>query len=137
MTRKKKIAIVFLALTIILAILLLIVALLGVGVKAGKDGIIVDAPFYNLMVATDDIRTIEIYENMNYGEKTGGSGFLGVNTGKYTNIEFGTYIACLHKSNKTCIAVLKSDGFYTVFNLENEEKTVKLYNELLDLYGLN
>ena len=137
MTKKKKIVIVFSALALILAILLVILVLLGVGVKAGKDGIIVDAPFFDATVATEDIRTIELYKNTNYGEKTGGASFLGVNTGKYTNAEFGTYVACLHKSNKTCIAVLKRDGFYTVFNLENEEKTVKLYNELLNLYGLN
>lgn len=137
MTTKKKILIVAVVLALILVILLVSLFLLGVGVKAGKEGIVADAPFFETTINTEDIRKIELYEGISYGEKTGGMSFLGVTTGKCKNAAFGTYVACVHNSNTTCVAVLKSDGFYTVFNLENAEKTIELYEKLLTLYQLN
>ncbi|MBQ8163895.1 MAG: hypothetical protein IJZ93_05995 [Clostridia bacterium] len=138
MKRKKKIIIAAsIAMVAITAILLISLFFLGVGVNASLSEIIVDAPFYDTTIKATEIVKIELYKDINYGMKLDANSFLGVVTGKCKNIEFGTYISCVHKSNTTCIAVLKDDGFYTVFNLENEEKTVELYEKLLTLYRLN
>ncbi len=137
MKRKKKIIIaVAIAMALITAILLVSLFFLGVGVTASKAELTVDAPFFDATINASEIVKIELYQDTVYGTKINATEFLGVMTGSCRNAEFGMYFSCVHKSNTTCIAVLKNDGFYTVFNLENEEKTIELYEKLLTLYQL-
>ncbi len=119
-------------------ILIAVFAFIGSGnVSASLDDEIlhVDAPMVNRSVYYDDIVSVEIREDMNYGSRIGGFGGTSVSSGNFNNSEFGDYTLAVYNNVKYCIVVEPISGKVLVFNRGSAEETQSFYQELLDRIG--
>ena len=82
-------------------------------------------------VPLQDIEELELRDGMSVGERTFGVSNLKVLGGTFTNEEFGRYKLYLYKDVDKVI-IIHTDEKIIAFNLDTEEKTEAVYQELQD-----
>lgn len=101
-----------------------------VEVTCGEKALTIKATYWaDTTVAYEDIDTVELREQVP-GTRIYGFASAKLQQGSFENEEFGLYTRYT-AGNHTCI-VLTVDGEIIVFSGENEEKTLKIYQTLLE-----
>lgn len=102
-----------------------------VNVTCGEDALTIEATYWaDMTIPYEDIETAELREHVP-GTRVYGFGSATLNLGSFENEEFGLYTRYTYGGDDACI-VLKIDGEIVVFSGESDEKTLKIYQTLLD-----
>ena len=119
--------------TIVIAIVVMIAAMGAGHISASltDDSLVIDATLMSKEVDYDDITSVELRDDVDYGTRVGGLSNSKVLTGNFKNDEFGKYKLAVYKSTPTCI-VVHTTGKTVVFNLESDAATEQFYMDLLD-----
>jgi hypothetical protein len=104
----------------------------NVSVSADDGGLHVDAPLVEENISYDNIISIEMREDMDFGSRISGFGGSKVFSGKFSNSEFGDYTLACYKTVKKYIVVERTADRILVLNQDSIEKTLLLYDELLE-----
>ena len=118
------------ALVIACAISSLVV--LGSGsVSANIDdkGLEVSAPFVDEKISYQDIDSVELRNDVDYGSRRAGYAGKNLLSGNFRNDEFGNYKLAIHRSTSECIVVHHSSGIL-LFNLDSSDDTERFYDDL-------
>ncbi len=105
---------------------------LGSGsVSANLDdkGLGVSAPFVDEEISYQDIDSVELRNDVDYGSRRAGYAGKNLLSGNFRNDEFGNYKLAVHRSTDECI-VVHHDGGILVFNLESSDDTKRFYDDL-------
>lgn len=122
----------------ILSIVSVAVVLIGVFFFIGSgsvnatltdDILKVEAPMVGESIQVDDISNVEWRDSFDNGRRVGGFGGTDISSGNFQNDEFGRYTLASYNSVPGHIVVHYSGGVL-VFNLDSEEKTVQMFNDL-------
>lgn len=123
------------ATVIILAAVALISLTVRINVTYTDGGLTAGALFAGkTAVSFEDIDSIELAGDINFGSRRLGIGLPWLLAGKFNNSEFGSYRLYIYKSCKQNIVIHYSEGVL-VFNQKTEDETIKLYNEMIKLYN--
>lgn len=105
---------------------------LGSGsVSASLDdkGLEVSAAFVDEKISYQDIDSVELRNDVDYGSRRAGLADKNLLSGNFRNEEFGNYKLAVHRSTDECIVVHHSDGIL-VFNLDSSDDTERFYDDL-------
>ena len=83
-------------------------------------------------VPYNKVSEIEYRETNINGRRTVGVGIMKINSGTFSNEEFGNYALHVYSSVKPVIVVHHSDNMVLVFNLKTVEETRSAYETLRD-----
>ena len=117
------------------AILVFVAALMFTGnisYSLGEDSFEIEASYHDdLTVKYSEIDSIEYSENTNAGYRTFGFASPRLSMGSFENEEFGDYTRYCYTACRESI-IIRSGERVLVINLDTTEKTLELYNSLLD-----
>lgn len=131
MKRETIIATVFSAFILALVVIaFVIVDNSAITVKLEETGLTVDAIAFHEEVAYEDISSVELRQEFDYGTRTIGVGTFRAEIGQLHNEEFGDYRGAL-KKDSPCIVLLLRDGRHIVFNTDDTVETSALYEDIL------
>lgn len=100
-----------------------------VDVKQQQNNILIDSPFYDKMIAVQDITKVTLYEELPKGKRVFGTDAIVYAKGKYTFDTIGEcnmYIASNHKP----FIYVETKEEHIIFNDDNEQQTRKLYESI-------
>ncbi|MDR1404787.1 MAG: DUF3784 domain-containing protein [Candidatus Methanoplasma sp.] len=120
---------------VVAAILIAVFLFIGSGsVNASMDDerLHVDAPMVNSYVYYEDVRSVDLRENIDLGMRVGGFGGSKILSGNFNNGEFGDYTLACNKDVKTYIVVEHGQGKILVFNLGSAGETVGFFEDLTE-----
>lgn len=130
----------------VLGIAVIAVILIGMFLLAGAgsvtaaltdDSLRVEAPMVDESIQMDDVSSVEWRSSFDAGRRVGGFGGNEVSSGNFQNDEFGRYTLAAYNSVSGHIVVHYSGGVL-VFNLDSQEKTEQMYDDLREtLANLN
>lgn len=107
----------------------------SVSIAYSEDRFTVKATGGALEIPYDKVFKIESREFNDNGQRTFGINTMKINSGSFTNEEFGTYSLHAYTSVKPVIVVHYTDDQILVFNLKTEEETTKCYQKLRTEWG--
>lgn len=102
----------------------------NIEITMGETSFAVKAPFFNHTFEYDEVEKLYIIDNFDKGNRISGSATSTLCSGKWNNASYGDYELAIDPRVNKVISV-KSNGNCYVFNLQTEEKTINLYNELV------
>ncbi len=103
----------------------------SVSVSYGESNFTVKATGGAIEVPYDKIIEIEYRESNDNGHRTFGINTMKINSGNFSNEEFGGYTLYAYTAVKPVIVVYHSDDMVLVFNLKTVEETQAGYQKLL------
>ena len=127
------------AVIVLTAVILVVVTILvawamtagHVDAELKDDRIEIRATLMNEDITYADITSVELRDDVDYGNRVGGMGNPKFSTGNFKNGEFGKYRLAIHNDVKECIVIHTTD-MVVVFNMSDGESTASMYRELLD-----
>lgn len=102
----------------------------SVSVTLTDTSVVVKASMMNDTIDYDDITSVELRTDMDYGSRLMGLSNNKVLTGTFDNKEFGHYHLAVYRSTSEAIVIHTGDHAHVV-NLSDSASTIKLYNDLL------
>jgi hypothetical protein len=100
---------------------------LGVSADVSEKRFKVSGFWYKREISYSDIESVNIYTDIEYGERISGIGYISTYRGTYKNDEFGEYKCAVNKDVESCIVVKLKSGEYYVFNSVDRENTLEIY----------
>ncbi|MEA5026603.1 MAG: PH domain-containing protein [Erysipelotrichaceae bacterium] len=94
------------------------------------DALVVDGVFAQTSVEYKDITAVKLVDDISYGSRVGVSTFK-LNSGTYTNTEYGTYTLYAYKNIGKHIVVYYGESAIMVFNCATAQETTDFYQLLL------
>lgn len=122
----------------IIAVVVTVAILIGVFLFLGSgnvnatlmdDRLRIEAPMVDEFIELGDIIEVEWRDSFDAGQRVGGFGGTEVSSGNFRNDDFGRYTLASYNSIPGHIVVHYSGGVLA-FNLDSEEKTVQMYEDL-------
>ena len=110
-----------------IVIVTLFVLNLGVSADVSEKKFKVSGFWYKREINYSDIESVNIYTDIEYGERVSGMSYISIYRGTYKNDEFGEYKCAVNKDVESCIAVKLKSGEYYVFNSVDRENTLEIY----------
>ena len=101
-----------------------------VNASMDEDSLHIDAFMVNEDILYTDIVSVELRDNMDYGDRRAGYGGMGYLSGRFSNSEFGNYELAVHKGTSDAIVVTYGSGSHLVFNLSDNAQTQTFYSDL-------
>lgn len=116
---------------ILVAVGIIIFTVGSVSASYGESSFTVKATGGAIEVPYDKITEIEYRESNVNGRRSFGINTMKINSGNFTNEEFGTYSLYAYTAVKPVIVVHHSENLVLVFNLKTVEETKAAYQKLL------
>ena len=107
----------------------------SVAVRFAETSFTINATGGAIEVPYQKISEVEYRETNINGRRSFGIGTMKINSGRFTNEEFGDYTLYAYTSVKPVIVVHHSDNMVLVFNLKTVEETRSVYETLRDYWG--
>ena len=92
----------------------------------GEDILTVNAGKHDWSIPYDQIISLELVENTNFGTLREGSEKRKLHYGFYENEQREQYTLCIDPRIENCVAIETNDGFF-ILNYENRDSTQELY----------
>ena len=105
---------------------------MGTSLDFGEDALTVSAEKYDWAISYDQIISLELVENMNFGTLREGTEKRTLHYGSYENEQWGQYTLCIDPRIGSCIVIETKSGYF-VLNYENQESTQQLYTMFTEL----
>lgn len=99
-----------------------------------KDFTIKSAFTINVTIKYSEITDIDLVNEIDEGEMVTGLNIRKYKSGSFINDEFGNYTLCI-RNNLTKFIIVEYDDKILVFNYNNDEETISLYDELVVKMG--
>jgi len=116
---------------ILVAVGIFIFTVGSVSVRYAENNFMVKATGGAIEVPYDKISEIEYRESNDNGRRSFGINTMKINSGSFTNEEFGGYALYAYTAVKPVIVVHHSENMVLVFNLKTVEETQASYQKLL------
>ena len=101
-----------------------------VKVNLNDNNIQIEASYWSdKIIDYEDIKSVNIMENIDIGHRTNGLGSFKLNEGHFRNYQFGDYILYSYTKCKTYI-VIETESDIFVINSESKSDTEKLYEKI-------
>lgn len=107
----------------------------SVAVSYAESNFTVRATGGAIEIPYEKIGEIEYREANDNGRRSFGIGTMKINSGNFTNEEFGSYTLYAYTAVKPVIVVHHSGNMVLVFNLKTVEETKSAYESLRDYWG--
>lgn len=123
---------------IVVAVLAMIFALVitftgNISAEAKSDHISIKADFYvDVDIAYDHIESIELRDDVSFGQRISGIGTPRLLIGRFRNSEFGSYTLYAYTRAEKAIVITSKSGDVLVVALKNADQTESFYNSLCD-----
>ncbi|ABX42434.1 PH domain-containing protein [Lachnoclostridium phytofermentans] len=119
---------------VILAFVLIAFVIIGKkGIKAEllEDSIVVTAFLFDEKVSYDNVESVELCDNIDYGRRSFGVGTFQIKSGNFHNDRFGDYKLAITEASTNCIVIKILGGSYLVFNQKSNQDTNDFYTKLI------
>ena len=120
---------------VLVAVGVFIFAVGSVAISYTESNFTVRATGGAIEVPYEKISEIEYRESNDNGRRSFGINTMKINSGNFTNEEFGGYTLYAYTAVKPVIVVHHSDDMVLVFNLKTVEETKNAYETLRDYWG--
>ena len=120
---------------VLVAVGIFIFAVGSVAISYTESNFTVRATGGAIEVPYEKISEIEYRESNDNGRRSFGINTMKINSGNFTNEEFGGYTLYAYTAVKPVIVVHHSDDMVLVFNLKTVEETKNAYETLRDYWG--
>ncbi len=128
---KKSIAISAIIVSVIIVFSLVLMSTGDVEIVCGDDAVEINADYWSdISVEYEDIDSVVLRDNVDFGLKTNGFNSAKLMLGTFTNDEFGKYTRYTYTQNKLCI-VIEDDGNVLVLGGKDDAETRRIYDEII------
>ena len=117
---------------IVLVVIVVAVCLFAGKVTAsiGDESLVVSGMLKKTTIPYSDIVSAECRDKFDAGTRSFGMSLLHVKSGTFTNSEFGGYTLAMNTYTDRVIVLSLADGSHFVFNVDGEDETSALCDEI-------
>lgn len=115
----------------VVAVFLLVTFSKGISIKMNDSTLAVSGGImYSDKIDYSKINKVELRDKVNYGNRDNGMDLFSIETGFFSNKEFGKYKLYVNTNAGKFIVINYDDNKVAVFNQKDAASTEKLYNDL-------